>query len=569
MSRYSKGFAVGVAALALVLTSIGTVQAKPVTDADLMALAGNEWLHGNGSLDGTRYSTLTQLTPSNVSGLKVKWIAALGGKTDAQATPIMHDGWVIIPQDNKVHAFNAKTGVLGWRYETEMPEDWGGQFVDFFTGKHRMVAIAGENVYFLSNECAIHAIDYKSGQGVFRFKIDRPYPKDFKKSSDGNGYFCTSGPLAIPGGKLIVPTNATDTGGLQGYVQGHSLQDGSQLWAANMIPGPGEPGADSWPGDSRVYGGAGPWIVGSWDPELKMYYTGTANAYPWNPYTERDGRGAGNKRNEGAAAVVAVNTDSGKVAWRYTVVPGDPWDYDTMQVPMIFAIDGKKTIVFPNKTCYIHYLDPKTGKYLMATPFCDKITWAKGYDSNGDPVWDFPVPEEGKTVELWPSLLGGVNMYPNAINHKTGMVYLAAREAAMSWVFEKVQIVSNVRNLGVTFEVLPGGMEVEKAMRVKDGKEVWRYETKKAGFAGGMLTTAGGLTIWATQGGELTVADATNGKILWQLNANTTAKSGPITYMVDGQQQITFALGGSGGFGSVADDWKNTNHGSMVITLGR
>jgi alcohol dehydrogenase (cytochrome c) len=562
-------FAVGVTALVLVWTSFGSAQAKPVTDADLMAPAGNEWLHGNGSLDGTRYSTLNQINSGNAGSLKVKWISALGGSTDAQATPIYHDGVVIIPQDNKLHGFDAKTGRLMWKYETEMPEDWGGQFVDFFTGKHRMAAITGETAILLSNECAIHAVNYKTGEGVYRFKVDRQYPKNFEKSSDGNGYFCTSGPMAIPGGKLIINMNATDTGGLQGYVHGHSAKDGSQLWAANMIPGPGEPGADTWPGDSRIYGGAGPWIVGSWDADLKTYFVGTANAYPWSPYGDRDGRGAGNKRNEGAAGIVAINTDSGKVQWRYTVVPGDPWDYDTMHTPLLVTIDGAKSIVQPNKTGYIHILDAKSGKFMRAMPFADKITWAKGYDNAGNPNWSFPVPEEGKTVEVWPSLLGAVNMYPSAYNPKTGLVYTAGREAAMSYVFEKVQVVSNVRNLGASFEILPGGSEVERGNDVKSGKEKWRYETKKAGFSGGMMTTAGNLTVWSTQGGEMTVADATTGKVLFQLAANATSKSGPMTYMVDGKQQITFAFGGTGGFGSVADDWKNTNNGSVLVTLGQ
>jgi alcohol dehydrogenase (cytochrome c) len=569
MNRYFAGLVLATVALALVITTQRGVEAKPVTDADLAAPAGNEWLHGNGNIDGTRYSTLTQLTPANAGSLKVKWIAALGGKTDAQATPIYHDGVVIIPQDNRLNGFDAKTGRLLWRYETEMPEDWGGQFVDFFTGKHRMAAIAGENAYYMSNECTLHAVNYKTGAAAFKVKVNRPYPKDFKKSQDGNGYFCTAGLLAIPGGKLIVPMNATDTGGLQGYVEAYSQADGKLLWAANMIPGPGEPGADTWPGNSREYGGAGPWIVGSWDAESKTYFTGTANAYPWNPYTERDGRGAGNMQNVGAAAIVAVNTDTGKVQWRYTVVPGDPWDYDAMQTPMLATIDGKRTIVQPNKTGYIHFLDAKTGKFLQAPQFADKITWAKGYDSSGAPMWDFPVPAEGTTVEVWPSLLGGVNMYPNAINPKTGMIYLARREASMSYVAEKVQVVSNVRNLGVSFEILPGGKEVESANDLKSGKEKWRYETAKAGYSGGMMTTAGGLTVWATQGGELTVADASSGKVVWQLNANTTSKSGPMTYVVDGKQQITFALGGTGGFGSVTKDWNNVNQASILVTIGQ
>ena len=525
--------------------------------------AGTQWLHLNGNWDGTRYSTLSDLNPCNASELKVKWVYSTGAKTDTQATPIYHDGLLYFPQDNSIHAIDASTGARVWKFDHELPEDWGGQFIPFFTGKHRGVAISGNKVWFLSNDCTLYGLHYKSGEVLVNLKIDRPYPKDFEMSSDGNGYFCTSGPLAIPG-IIIVPMNATDTGGLQGYVHGHDAETGERLWAANMIPAPGEPGADTWPGDSRIYGGAGPWIVGSWDPELKMYFTGTANAYPWSPYSDRKGRGGGDMANEGAAAIVAVNTDTGKVAWRYTVTPGDPWDYDAMQTPMLHTINGRRTIIQPNKTGYIHYLDAATGKYLMAPQFADKITWANGYNSNGLPNWAQTIPPEGEEIIVWPSLLGGTNMYPSALNPKTGMMYLARQEAKMAYTLEKVQVVSNVRNLGAAFEILPGGIQTPSANRISDGSEVWRITISKAGFPGGMLTTAGNLTIFATAGGTVYVTNATTGEVVYNFSANSTSKSGPLTYAVGGKQQITFAFGGLPTFSSAPEDNPVNNSGIMV-----
>jgi len=553
------------ASTALIATT--TVAQADVSDTDLARTAGSEWLHTNGSWDGTRFSTLTELNPSNAHELQVKWIYSIGGETDAQASPIYSDGILYLPQDNAVHAVDAQTGTRIWKYEHELPEDWGGQFVPFFTGKHRGLAISGSNVYFLSNECSLVALNAKSGEVAFSHKVDRPYPKDFEMSDDGNGYFCTVAPLAVPGA-IIVPMNATDTGGLQGYVHGHDPETGERLWAAPMIPQPGDPGAETWPGDSRIYGGAGPWITGSWDPDLKMYYTGTANAYPWTPYGERDGAGAGDMANEGAAAIVAVNTDTGEVPWRYTVVPGDPWDYDAMQTPMLANIDGVRTVVQPNKTGYTHYVDARTGNYIAALQHADRINWAKGYDSNGLPIWDHPIPPEGETVEIWPSLLGSVNMSPAAINPNTGMVYLPRREASMSYAFEKVQIVSNVRNLGATFEVLPGGSEVNSAHSLTDGTEMWRHTVGMDGDAGGMLTTAGNLTAWASQGGVVHVVNATTGEIVYRFNTNSTSHSGGITYTSDGSQQITFAFGGLPTFGSAPDD-NSVNHSSIMVTFGR
>ena len=553
----------------LVICVLPFIALADVSDSDLFAPAGSEWIHVNGNLDGTRHSTLNQINTNNASDLEVKWVYSTGGTTNAQGTPIYHDGMLFLAQNNSVHAINATTGKRAWIYDHDLPEDFGGQFNPFFTGKHKGVSIYGKNIYFLANECTIVALDYKTGDVKFSYKIDRPYPRDFETTADGNGYFCTAPATVIPG-KLLVPMNATDTGGLQGYVHAHSTDTGERLWAANMIPGPGEPGAESWPGNSREYGGAGPWVPGTYDDELKTYFTGTANAYPWNPYTERQGAGSdGGNANVGAAAIVAVNTDTGKVRWRYTVVPGDPWDYDAQHTPILIDINNQRVVVQANKTGYMHYIDAASGKFLQAPQIADKITWANGYDSNGNPLWSQAVPEEGVEVEVWPSLLGAVNLSSAAYNPGTGMIYLPRREAPMAYTLEKVQVTSNVRNLGAAFEIAPNGndKQVNSAHKITDGSEVWRNEVNTGGDAGGMMTTAGNITAYSTQGGVLTVVDANSGKILYEFASNSNSDSGPNTYMVNGKQMISFHLGGLPQFGA-AGDTNPVNNGGLVITLG-
>ena len=551
------------AALASALVCAGLAQAGPVTDQMLAADPADSWLHANGNWAAHRYSTLTEITPANAKDLKVAWVFSPGGKADAQNTPLFHDGMVFFAQDNKVFALDGASGNVVWRYEHKLPDDWGGYNVPFVTGKHRGLAIYGDNVYFLSNDAKLHAINYKTGKALFVKAYEGfPYPKDFAKSKDSNGYAVTVGPLAIPG-TIIVPMNGTDFGGLPGYVLGVDPQSGNVKWQANMIPEKGEAGYDSWPEGSQQYGGAGPWITGSYDPELKMYFTGTANAYEWNPKN----RGGGTMDNVGAASIVAVKTDNGKVAWRYVGVPGDPWDYDIPQTPMVINIDGKKTIVQPNKTGYVHHLDAATGKFIKALPFADKITWIKGYAANGRPIEQVALPKEGgDPVEIWPSLLGGVNMYPNAYNPKTGNLYLAASNSGMKYGFEEIKVISNVRHFGAYQEFIFGN-EVNLAVNAKSGKEAWRNEDTKPGYSGGMLTTAGGLTIYSTQGGEFRVVDATSGKILYSLNLHTAAKSGPITYTQNGQQYIVQALGGLPGFGR--DESYNAEFGSIVVGFTR
>ena len=563
MDRRLKAKLGGIVA-ALAMIGFATVaQAGPVTDQMLSADPGESWLHTNGNWGGHRYSTLTNINVSNAKDLKVAWVFSLGGKNDAQNTPLFHDGMVFVAQDNKVFALDAGTGNVVWKYEHKLPDDWGGYNVPFVTGKHRGLAIYGDNIYFLSNDAKLHGINYKTGKAAFVKSYDGfPYPKDFAKSKDATGYAVTVGPMAIPG-TIIVPMNGTDFGGLPGYVLGVDPKNGDLKWKANMIPAKNEPGGDTWPEGSTAYGGAGPWIPGSYDPDLKMYYTGTANAYEWNPKN----RGGGAMDNVGAASVVAVNTDNGSVAWRYCGVPGDPWDYDIPQTPMVITIDGKKTVVQPNKTGYIHYLDAKSGKFIKATPFADKITWIKGYDANGRPISQVALPKEGgDPVEVWPSLLGGVNMYPNAYNPKTGNLYLAATNAGMKYGFEEIKVISNVRHFGAYQEFIWGN-EIDKAVNVKTGQEAWRNEYSKPGYAGGMLTTAGNLTVYTQQGGTFTVANATTGEVLYTMNLHTAAKAGPITFLHNGKQYFVQALGGTPGFGR--DEAHAAEFGSVVVGFTR
>ncbi|MCZ6748086.1 MAG: PQQ-binding-like beta-propeller repeat protein [SAR324 cluster bacterium] len=532
--------------LSLILLPVSGVQAAPVTDILLEANPASSWLHANGNWAAYRYSELRQINPANAGDLGAAWVFNSGAKNDPQMTPLYHDGLVYYAQDNQLWALDGGTGRVVWKYTHEIPEDYGGYNADFVLGKHRGVAIMGETVFMLSTDSKLHGVDYKTGEQKF-VKQYLTYPKDFEMAEDSNGYAITVGPLAILG-QIIVPLNATDFGGLPGFVDGVNPCTGESNWRANMIPGPGEPGADTWPGNSADYGGAGPWMTGSWDAELERYFTGTANAYPWNPA----GRGGGKEDNVGAASLVAINTSDGSVAWRYTAVPGDPWDYDTQQTPLIIDVNGKKTIVHPNKTGFIHYLDIDTGRFLRATPFADKITWVEGYDRNGRPINQIALPiEGGDQVEVYPALFGGTNMYPHSYSPLTGLIYLAAANNGMMYGFEKIQVISNVRHFGATMEFM-FGYEVNLAMDANSGKEVWRDQKSLPGYSGGMFSTAGDIVAYVSANGDATVTNSSTGEILWTFNMGATGKAGGITYMHDGTQYILQSAGGIQGFGNEA-----------------
>ena len=221
---------------ALALAGLASVAQAAVDDAALLADAGNNWVHTNGNLAGWRYSTLDKINASNAGKLRVAWVAQVGAKTDSQATPSVVDGVIYFPQDNKVFAIDGATGKTLWKYEHKLPDDWGGYNVSFFTGKHRGLAVSGGNVYFASNDAKLHAIDMTTGKAKWVKGYEGfDYPKDFAKSKDSNGYCITVGPTAIPGGLIVLPMNATDTGGLPGYVIGVSAETGDRTLVRRLV----------------------------------------------------------------------------------------------------------------------------------------------------------------------------------------------------------------------------------------------------------------------------------------------------------------------------------------------
>ena len=546
---FTKLTGVGVALALCLMGTIAWVNAQAVTDSMLLADPAESWLHTNGNLAGHRYSVLTQLNTSNVADLKVAWIFSQDGKTDAQTTPLYHDGLVYFAQDNTVFAIDAGSGRWIWKYEHELPETFGGYNVDFITGQQRGIAIYGDAIYFLSNDAVLHAIHYRTGEQKFQRLLQ--YPKAFSRADAGDqtGY-AVVGPMAIPG-QIIVPLTATDFGGLpgSGSVYGVNPEDGEVLWECNMIPG--EPGYESRSGD-RAEHSTGPLGIGSWDPELRLYYTSagnsTKNVYPWNPTLPGDGR----FNNLGAASVVACSTDNGRTAWRHDMVLGGPLDLNTAQTPMVIDIDDRKSIVHPDGNGSIHYLDAQTGEKFPRTlpPYADPMNLNEGYDE----------------IEAWPHLVGDVNMrtYSNVYNPLNKILYLTATNAGMKYEYEEIKFIgNNVRHLGTSVEFTRGYVEPAiLAVDVKSGAEIWREQN----HAGSMLTTAGNLVFYTSQAGVFHAKNATTGETLYDLGFGMTPKSGPITYMLDGKQYVVQLVGGVPGWGI---EERHLDHDSMMVALSR
>lgn len=529
-----------------------------VTDSMLLDDPAESWLHTNGNLAGHRYSVLTQLNTSNADQLNVAWIFSPDGKTDAQTTPLYHDGIVYFAQDNTVFAIDASDGRRIWKYEHELPEAFGDHNVDFITGQHRGIAIYGDAIYFLSNDAKLHAIHYRTGAQKFTQYLRHSEAFDRTDIQDWTDYtpITIVGPTAIPG-QIIVLLATTDFHNPSGFVLGVNPEDGEIFWGCNMIPG--EPVYESRPGDRADYDVTGSWSAGSWDPDLQMYYTSTAKTYhPWVPGFHSEVKSD--------VSVAACRTNTGELAWRHARISDDPLDLNTAQTPMVITVDGRKSIVYPDRNGAIHYLDAQTGgEFPRTPPYADRINSVEDYDPYADRINSV---EGCDDIEARPNRVGDVNMrtYSNAFNPGTGNLYLTTTDAGVEYRYEEIKFIGNVCHFGSSGEELVRGY-VEPAtilaVDVKSGAEIWRSEP---GHAGNMLTTAGNLLFYTSQTGVFHAVNATTGGILYTFNLGTTSKSGPITYMLDGKQYVVQPVGG------VPDrDFEDHNlaHDPLVVAFSR
>ena len=562
---YAKLTGMGVAlALSLTATTAGVnAQAwnhgQAVTDSMLLGDAALSWLHADGNLAGHRYSALTNLNPSNAGDLRVAWMFSPGGDTDAWNTPLYHDGLVYFAQENSVFAIDGGNGRQIWRYRHALPESFGGHRADRVTGKHLGLAVYGHNIYFLSNDAKLHAIHYKTGEQVFVRQYG-DHPEHFRYAAYGisSGYVATAGPRAIPG-MVLVPLAGTGFSGLPGLVLGVDPEEGEVLWECNLNP---ETGRGRWPGESPEYD-SGPWGNGSWDANLKMYYTGTANTNSWNPRF----RGDRMPHDLGAASVAACSTETGKLAWRAVMDSDDQSDLDTMQTPMVIDLDGRKTIVLTRQSGDILYLDAASGGFLRTSDYPQRLNWIAGYDVEGRPVGrrDLRI-EDGNALELWPNPLLDSNLRPNAYSPLRQVLYLAATNGGRGYMgdgLEPLEVIGSIRHFGGSLEFTEryeGPLIM--AVDVTSGAEKWH----RPGHAGGMLTTAGNLVFYTDHTGEFHARNATTGELVHTFNTYASSKTGPITYMVGGKQYVLQLLGNVLGWGS---EERRLDHGSLLVAFSR
>ena len=509
---------------------------RPVTEARLLNPEPENWLMYRRSYDSWGYSPLDQINTVNVKKLVPVWSYATGFTEGHQSPPMVNDGvmFVTTPQ-NQVLALHAKTGDLLWRYKRELPED-----LFQLHPTNRGVGLYGDKVYLATVDTHLVALDAKTGKVVWDKMVE-----DYKK-----GYYMTLAPL-VAKGKVMIGVSGGEYG-IRGFVQAFDAETGQEAWKTYTIPGPGEPGHDTWPADKWRTGGVSVWITGSYDPQLNLAYWGTGNAAQWMG----DSRPGDNLY---ANSVLALDVDTGKLKAYHQYHWNESWDWDEVSAPLLIDVQRHartiKGLVHPGRNGYLWLLERSADaiKFVDAQPFVKQDVFTRLDPKTGRPEYDLArKPVMGKQVSFCPSLWGGKDWPPAAYSPQTGYLYIPANENLCGSLTGKEQEPYTPGKLFLGVEIKDIVMTIREgtdhigelqAWDVHSGQKVWTQTFKYHNW-GPVLATAGGLVFMGgTNDRYFRAFDAKTGAVLWQFRTNSGVTAVPSSYAVDGVQYIAVQSG--------------------------
>lgn len=483
------------------------------------------WLTYWGDFEGTHYSFLDSITPRNVHSLRSEWTFQYGG-ANAEATPIVVDGLMFVTGPlNNAAALDARTGRPVWRYVRRLPEDVHSACTVM---TNRGFGILGDRLYLATLDTHLVALDAKTGNVIWDVAVD-----DYQK-----GFSITHAPLAIDG-KIIVGVTSGECA-LTGFVDAFDAATGRKLWRFWTIPQKGDPARSTWAGDSADYGGSPTWMTGTYDVDTDTLFWTTGNPGPDYDGSVREGD------NLYTCSVLALDPNTGRLKWYFQFTPHDTHDWDANETPVLinatFQGQPRKLLIQANRNGFYYVLDRLTGEFLTGKAFANQ-TWADGLDAKGRPL---AKPNTDPTPEgnyVCPDAAGSTNWASPSYDPRTGLFYVAVREACAVYFRETKPPKPGEPYPGGAQQVDPkaGTPGFIRALDPMTGSTRWDFPLHIGSSAAGVLSTAGGVVFAGSQDGYLIALDARTGKRLWHYQTGAQIQSSPISYRVDGQQMIAIS----------------------------
>ena len=507
--------------------SYAQAQATPPVDVPLTGISNEAllnaqhevgpWLHYSRSYDGTRYSPDTQINRDNVGNLKLVWqYQAKKHPAGFETTAIVFDDRLYITVGgNELIRLDPATGKPVWTFNAGPNRS-----------ANRGAAVLGKRLYMGTADARLVCVDADTGLLLWDRIID----------DSRLGYRVTGAPLIVDGKVLVGISGAPF--GTRGFIDAFDATTGKRLWRFWVVPGPGEPGSETWAGNSMLTGAGSAWLTGTYDPDLNLVYWGTGNPAPFYDGDARKGD------NLYTNSIVALDPDTGKLVWHFQATPHDLFDWDGVAEPILVdeTIDGRpvKALVQANRNGYVYVLDRANGKLLRATPYT-KVNWAN-LDASGKPVIK-PELASAEKRAVFPGTPGGANWPPKAYSPQTHLLYIPNMVRGATYV----PVPSEPRRgkvllSGMGFwneEPAEGSIE---AMDVRTGTIRWSFNTQGPNW-GGLLATKGGLVFGGAFDGYLRAFNDETGEVLWQFQTGTAVNAPPTTFRIGDKQYIGLASG--------------------------
>jgi alcohol dehydrogenase (cytochrome c) len=557
--------------LTIVLAPVAVLAQSPagLDPSTLLKPLAEGWTTYSGDYTGRRYSALTQINQTTVKNLGLAWLSRGfvqgtgptgragggagggpgfgggggggrgggggdvtltvagegsgdfngGGPAQIRGSILMVDGVLYATSPDNLWAVDARDGTILWQFYWKTR---GGTH----TG-HRGVGMWHNYLFMETHDDYLVKIDAKTGKEVWHVEI-APFEQQ---------YFSSTAPMIIRDHVIVGTGNDLDA---PGYLQSYDPETGKRQWIFYTVPmNPGDPGLDSWPSlEAARHGGGQPWVPGAYDPDTNLYIFGTGNPTP--AYTPA-GRGVGTGLF--TCSLVAVNVDTGKMAWYYQTSPRDMHDWDSTQTPILIEgkINGRarKLVSTGARNGYFFTVDRVTGEYVASGKFSETANWASGLDEQGRPKLN---PEKVATIPGAIVSSSATNWPPPAYSPDTGLFYLPENNS----LGIRYLIDADPRgSMGLGGTAGGGGVSTGGSVTAMDpntGKIAWRHALPGGGGATGMLTTAGKLLFAGDGSGNLVAFDPATGTPIWHSRIGAVSNA-PETYMLDGKQYVLVAVG--------------------------
>ena len=482
------------------------------------------WMTYSGDYSGKRYSGLDQINLANARTMVAKWVYQTAATGKLETTPLVVDGILYATaQDDRAFALDARTGRPIWMYQRQVP----GDIRPCCGHVNRGLAILGDKVFLGTLDAHVVALDAKTGAVVW----------DVVAADYRFGYSFTVAALAVK--NLVVIGVSGGEYGVRGFIDAYDADTGERKWRFYTVPGPGEPGHETWEGDSWKVGGAPAWNTGTYDAATNQIFWPTGNPAPSN---RGEGRAGDNLYSN---SLLALNADTGKMNWYFQFTKHDEHDWDATQVPIIIDTPGGKHLIAQaNRNGYFYVLDRTSGKLLSATAY-GKTTWSDAKDAEGRPVANKNASPtlEGHTV--CPGALGTTNFMAPTYDSQTGLFYVTARDQCDIFSTAPQPYEAGHAFYGSAYfpsEEAEPYRGFLKAIDPATGEIKWKFEHTSPTWSG-VLSTAGGLVFSGDAEGNFIAFDAASGKPLWHFQMGGAVYAAPMAFAVDGKEFVAIAAG--------------------------